>query len=214
MEDFYRSVDGGVQRLLELEAQNGSSDPVASMRLQQSLKQLQSALSPLPQIIRKEHWRLRANYETAPLAGMLKRSLERVENLVKERQLWSQVHNQANVIIGGDIAKFEMVIHEILLFACGRSQVGARIDIWCRQIDEQSLELSITDFGELDPAFLQEMHQGRNLDLLAPSTLDQPPGLHLAICQKLIQESGGELAIFKLEDARILSRLVLPIASG
>lgn len=213
IEDIYRVVGGSVQRLLEMDSQNGN-DPASNLRLQQSLKQLQSTISTLPQMIRKEQWRLRANYETAPLAGMLKRSLERVESLVKQRQLWSQVHNQANVIIGGDIAKFEMIINEILLFACGRSQVGARIDLWCRQIDEQFLELSITDFGDLDPGFLQEINQGRHLDLLAPSSLDQPPGLHLAICQKLIQEAGGELAVYKLEDARILSRLVLPIAAG
>jgi GAF domain-containing protein len=213
IEDVYRVVGGSVQNLLEMDMQNGN-DPASSMRFQQSLKQLQSTMSSLPQLICKEQWRLRASYETAPLAGMLKRSLERIESLIKQRQLWSQVHNQANVIIGGDIAKFEMIINEILLFACGRSQVGARIDLWCRQIDEQFLELSITDFGDLDPGFLQEINQGRHVDLLAPSSLDQPPGLHLAICQKLIQEAGGELTVYKLEDARILSRLVLPIAAG
>ncbi|MDX1978348.1 MAG: GAF domain-containing protein [Pseudanabaenaceae cyanobacterium bins.68] len=211
LEDLYRSVGGNVQKLLDLD---NSGDAASGMRLQQSLKQLQTAIASLPQLIRKEQWRLRANYETAPLAGMLKRSLERVESLIKQRQLWSQVHNQANVVIGGDIAKFEMIIHEILLFACGRSQVGARIDLWCRQIDEKFLELSITDFGDLDPNFLEEINQGRHLDLLAPSTLDQPPGLHLAICQKLIQEAGGDLTVYKLEDARILSRLVLPIAAS
>jgi hypothetical protein len=214
IEDVYRSVGNGVQRLLELESKNNGGDTINNMRLQQSLKQLQSSLSPLPQIIRKEQWRLRPNFETAPLAGMLKRSLERVDALIRQRQMWSQVHNQANVVVGGDIAKIEMIIHELLLFACGRSEVGGRIDLWCRQIDERSLELSITDYGEIEPALLDELREGRSVDVLAPSILDQPPGLHLSICQSLMQEAGGELSLYKLEDNRILSRLILPLSAN
>jgi len=214
IEDIYRSVGSGVQRLLELESRSDGNDAVGNLRLQHSLKQLQASLSPLPQIIRKEQWRLRPSYETAPLAGLLKRSLERVDAIIKQRQMWSQVHNQAAVVIAGDIAKIEMIIHELLLFACGRSEVGGRVDIWCRQIDERSLEVSITDNGEIDPVLLMEMHDGRSADILAPSVLDQPPGLHLAICQSLMQEAGGELSLYKLEDNRILSRLILPISAN
>jgi len=214
LEDIYRTVSSGVQRLLDADARANGNGGVNNVTLQASLKQLQGSLSPLPQIIRKEQWRLRPNYETAPLAGMLKRALERVDSLVKQRQLWSQVHNQANVVIGGDVAKMEMVLNELLLFACGRSDVGGRIDVWCRQIDEKLLELSITDYGVVDAALLQELHQGRVIDPLAPSVLDQPPGLHLAICQTLMQEAGSELALYQLEDNRILSRLILPLSSS
>jgi phosphoglycerate-specific signal transduction histidine kinase len=144
---------------------------------------------------------------------MLKRALERVDALIRQRQMWSQVHNQANVVVGGDIGKIEMIIHELLLFACGRSEVGGRIDLWCRQIDERSLELSITDYGEIEPALLTELREGRSIDILTPSVLDQPPGLHLSICQSLMHEAGGELSLYKLEDNRILSRLVLPLSA-
>ncbi|MEE3718168.1 GAF domain-containing protein [Tumidithrix elongata RA019] len=215
IEDVYRSVSGGVQRLLEVDSRsNGENDAVTNMRLQQSLKQLQASLSPLPQIIRKEQWRLRPNFETSPLAGMLKRALERVDPLIKQRQIWSQVHNQANVLVGGDIAKIEMIINELLLFACGRSEVNGRIDLWCRQIDERSLELSITDYGTVDATLLSELQEGRTIDPLMPSILDQPPGLHLSICQSLMHEAGGELSLYQLEDNRILSRIILPLSSG
>jgi GAF domain-containing protein len=213
IEDVYRSVGSGVQRLIEIESRGAEGGAGGGMRLQHSLKQLQASLSPLPQIIGKEQWRLRSNYETAPLAGLLKRSLERIDALVKQRQIWTQVHNQANVVIGGDIAKIEMILHELLLFACGRSEVGGRIDLWCRQIDDKLMELSITDYGEVDPNLLVALQEGRISDLLSPSILDQPPGLHLAICQSLMQEAGGELSLYKLEDDRILSRLILPISS-
>lgn len=212
IEDIYRSVGGSVQRLLEMDSKNG--DPIGNMRLQHSLKQLQASLSPLPPIIRKEQWQLRPVHETVPLAGLLKRSLERIDALVKQKQIWSQVHSQPNAVVGGDIAKIEMIVHELLLFACGRSAVGGRIDLWCRSIDERSLELSITDYGEIDITLLDELHEGRAIDLLAPSALDRPPGLHLSICQSLMQEAGGELAIYQLEDSRILSRLILPLVAG
>ncbi len=214
LEDIYRTVSSGVQRLLDAEARANGSGGLNNVTLQSSLKQLQGSLSPLPQIIRKEQWRLRPNYETAPLAGMLKRALERVDSLIKQRQIWSQVHNQANVVVGGDIAKMDMILNELLLFACGRSEVGGRIDLWCRQIDEKLLELSITDYGVVDGALLQELHQGRAIDPLSPSLLDQPPGLHLAICQSLMLEAGGELSLYQLEDNRILSRLILPLSSS
>ncbi|MEA5479835.1 GAF domain-containing protein [Pseudanabaena galeata UHCC 0370] len=214
LEDIYRTVSTGVQRLLDSDARANGTGGINNITLQSSLKQLQGSLSPLPQIIRKEQWRLRPNYETAPLAGMLKRALERVDSLVKQRQIWSQVHNQANVVVGGDIAKMEMILNELLLFACGRSEVGGRIDLWCRQIDEKLLELSITDYGVVDASLLQELHQGRAIDPLSPSLLDQPPGLHLAICQSLMIEAGGELSLYQLEDNRILSRLILPLSSS
>jgi GAF domain-containing protein len=214
LEDIYRTVSTGVQRLLDADSRANGAGGLSNVTMQSSLKQLQGSLSPLPQIIRKEQWRLRPNYETAPLAGMLKRAIERVDSLIKQRQIWSQVHNQANVVVGGDIAKMEMILNELLLFACGRSSVGGRIDIWCRQIDEKLLELSITDYGEVDASLLQELHQGRAIDPLSPSLLDQPPGLHLAICQNLMIEAGGELSLYQLEDNRILSRLILPLSSS
>jgi GAF domain-containing protein len=219
IEDIYRTVGGGVQRLLEVDGRAGDNDVMVNVRVQQSLKQLQASLSPLPQLVRKEQWRLRPNYETAPLAGILKRAKERVDTLLNQRELWFQVQDQkppilGNATVGGDIAKFEMIIHELLLYACGRSQVKGRIDIWCRQIDEKSVELAITDYGKVDPYLLQELQEGRSPDMLAPSLLDQPPGLHLAICQGIMQEAGGDLALYQLEDNRILTRLVLPLATA
>jgi GAF domain-containing protein len=219
IEDIYRTVGSGVQRLLELDSQAGSTNVLTNARMQQSLRQLQAALSPLPQIVRKEQWRLRPNYETAPLAGILKRAKERVDSILNQRELWFQVQDQKPPIlgtatVGGDIAKIEMIIHELLLYACGRSEVKGRVDVWCRQLDEKLIELAITDYGAVDPQLLKELQEGRSPDMLAPSILDQPPGLHLYICQGIMQEAGGDLALYQLEDNRILSRLVLPLASA
>ncbi len=211
LEELCRSLLPNLKRLQDL---GNPTDPLVSTRHQQLLRQLNDAIAPLSPLIQTEQWQLRTNARTLSLVSLLKRSLARVDGLMKQQQLWSQVHDETNLTISGDITKIELVLHELLLTACKRSNVGGRIDLWCRQIDSHWLELSITDSGNVEPRLLTELETGRSLDLLAPSTLDQPPGQHLYICQALMKQIGGELNLYKLEDSRILSRLVLPLAAS
>ncbi|MBW4519340.1 MAG: GAF domain-containing protein [Scytolyngbya sp. HA4215-MV1] len=211
LEEVYRAVGWNLRRLNELSSQ---TDPLSGTRYQQILRQLGDSMGSITQLLREEQWRLRTYYSTVPLVSLLKRSIDRVDSFLKQRQIWSQVHNDNNLTIGGDIVKIELVIYELLVAACHRIPSGGRLDLWCRQIDNRWLELSITDNGMVEPRLLSDMQNGRSVDLLAPSTLDQPPGLHLLICQSLMQQIGGEFNLYKLEDNRVLSRLVLPIATS
>jgi GAF domain-containing protein len=210
LEDLYRSLAPGLKRLGEL---TNPKDPLFTTRFQQILRQLNEALAPLPQVIQTERWHLHSQSQTISLITLLKRAMERADEQLKQHQIWSQVHDESNLTIGGDITKIEFVLYELILVACQRSNPGGRIDIWCRQIDSRWLELSITDNGRVVPQLLGELEAGRTVDLLAPSTLDQPPGLHLMICQSLMRQMGGECDFLRLEDGRILSRLVLPLVS-
>jgi GAF domain-containing protein len=211
LEEMYRSFATGLKRLGEL---NNPKDPLFMTRQQQIVRNMGEAIVSLPQLLEDELWRLQVHPQPIPLISLLKRALDRVDWVIKQRQLWSQVHNETNLTIGGDAVKIELVLHELLLTACQRSAPGSRIDLWCRQIDNRWFELSITDNGRIESRLLEELEAGRATDLLAPSTLDQPPGLHLIICQSTIQQMGGELNLYKLEDGRVLSRLVLPLATG
>jgi GAF domain-containing protein len=209
LEEVYRNLALSLKRLNEL---GNPKEPLFPTRQQQILRQLGEAIAPMPYLIQEEFWRLRNYTQTISLISLLRRSLERVDGLIKERHLWSQVHDETNLTIYGDVVKIELVLYELLLVACQRSEIGGRIDIWCRQIDNRWLELSVTDNGQVDPRLLQDLEASRNMDLLAPSLLDTPPGLHLLICQTLMKQIGGEFNLYKLEDERILSRLVLPLA--
>lgn len=211
LEEIYRTLRNGVRRLNELSHQK---DALSSMRYHQVLRQLGNTLSAMTPVLKHEQWKLQGDYETIPLASLLKRSLERVDALIKQRQIWTQVHNEGNASVGGDIAKIEFVLYELLLAACHRSPPNGRLDIWCRPLDTTWLELSVTDNGVIEPRLVEELNQGRVDDLLAPSTLDMPPGLHFAICQALMKQIGGEFSIYKLEDGRILSRLIIPLAAN
>lgn len=211
LEEIYRILGVGVRRLNELSHQK---DALSSMRYHQVLRHLGNTLTASTPLLKQEQWQFQDNYETVALASLMKRSLERLDGLIKQRQLWSQVHNQANLSIGGNIAKIEFIVHEILMAACLRSPLGGRLDIWCRQVDANWLEMSITDNGLIEPKLLEQMELGRAHDLLAPSLLDQPPGLHLAICQALMRRMGGEFSLDHLEDGRMLSRLIIPVAAG
>ncbi|BAU11221.1 hypothetical protein LEP3755_17140 [Leptolyngbya sp. NIES-3755] len=202
LEDMYRSVKFSASRLSEL-----SQDAKQA----QFLRQIDDAIEPVRQVIRDEQWQLTVRNETVQMIGLVRRALDRVDHLLKQRQLWSQVHHEVNPMIFGDITKIELVLYELLLIACQRANPGGRIDIWCRQIDSQWIEIAITDDGTIEPRLIEDLEAGRAVDLLAPSTLDKPPGLHLAICQALMQQMGSEFNLYKLDDGRIMSRLVLPI---
>jgi GAF domain-containing protein len=207
LEEAYRTVLAGLKRLDELGA---PKDTLYATRQQQIVRQMSDAITPLGQVLQEETWKVRTYPTAISLVTLLKRSLERVDFLIKQRQLWSQVHNENPLNIGGDIPKIELILYELLLNACQRCDTGGRIDIWCRQVDSRWLELSITDNGHVEPRLLNELESGRT-DWLAASILDHPPGLHLAICQSLIKQIGGSFNFYKVEDGRLVSSLVLPL---
>lgn len=207
-EEVYRVQAGCSHRLQELLGQPDADTVIQQQRL---VRQMQSVLAPIATVLKQETWQLQTLLESIPLATLLKRSLERVEPLTRQRQLWTQVHNQANLSLTIDIGKIELVLYELLLSACIRSRSGGRIDIWCNSLDQKWIELSITDDGVIDPRLLIDLNHRDHLDLLAPSTLNQLPGRHLKVCQAIIRQLGGQMEMFGLEDGRILSRLTLPV---
>ncbi|MGI2905110.1 GAF domain-containing protein [Tolypothrix sp. VBCCA 56010] len=207
---------------------------LAQMRCQQLLRQLDHTTASMTGLLKLEQWQLVFSCETMPIASLFKRSLERIDNLIKQQRLWVSVHGlgqsigiqeseqsglvqptgKTTIAIAGDIVKIELILHELLLGACHRSPSGGRIDIWCRRLDQRFLEVSITDNGIIDPQLLQELHPDTPKDLLAFSNLNQPPALHLLICQNLMHKLGGELQIYQLPDNRVVSRLLLPLTCG
>ncbi|GAX38488.1 sensor histidine kinase [Nodularia sp. NIES-3585] len=214
------------------------SNDLTRTRYQLLLQQLDQNTASITGLLKLEQWQLHKSGETMPISSLLKRSLERVETLFQQHKLWVGVHGlgqsgaeiesvtsssflpgiqtsnyPSSMAVTGDIVKIELVLHELLVFACQRSQQGGRIDIWCRRLDEQLLELSITDNGSIEAKLLEELHHNTPKDVLALSLLKQPPGLHLLICQNLMQELGGELYIYQLPDTRVVSRLLLQLAA-
>jgi signal transduction histidine kinase len=210
-EELHRQLSKFVPRLIELAEENPDSTNQTSQQLLRQVANLVDGLKPL---LTRESWQLHGEYETIPLISLLNRLNDRVNDLVQQQQIWLKVHNESNLIIGGDIQKIELILHELVASACLRSQPGSRIDIWCRQVDRNWLELSLTDDGKINPRLIEELQKGRSEDLLAASPLDDPPGLHFAICHALMQQMGGEFSLTRLEDNRILSRILLPIASS
>ena len=73
------------------------------------------------------------------------------------------------------------------------------------------MELAITDDGDVPRQLLKDLKHGRPEDILVPSLLDIPPGLHFSICKTLMEQVGGEFSLQKLEDGRVMSRVVLTV---
>lgn len=210
LEDCYRGLLRVGKELAEAEQADSHLTSDQQRRL---LSGIATLIADFDTVLTREEWCLEKTHQTMPLISLINRLMERVDPLLKARQLWSKVHNESSLILGGDMTKLEMIIYEVMATACNRSPVGGRIDIWCRSINPDWFELSITDDGQISPNLLKELNQGPSQDLLAPSTLDVAPGLHLSICQSLIRQLGGDITISVLEDGRTHSRFMLPRAN-
>ena len=211
LEELHRSIQIGIQRIIEA-AKPASQDALAATRSQQILRQIADAMAPVQSALLNEAWQMQYRQESVPLLGVLRRAIDRADVLLKQRQLWSQVHQESNPIIIGDINKLEMVLYEVISIAGQRSEVGKRIDIWCRQSDPRWVEVAITDDGTVEPRLIKELEAAQPLDPLAPSLLNQPPGLHLAVCKEVLRVMGAQLTLTQLDDGRIMTRLMLPAA--
>lgn len=235
LEEIQRAATQLISQLHDL---GTPSQEMTQTRSKQLLRQFEQTTVSITELLKLEQWQLHIKWETMPVASLLKRAIEKVDNLRKQHKLWISVHglgqadadqdstrtsadlssiqslaNQSAMAIAGDIAKIELVLHELLVAACHRSPSGGRIDIWCRRIDERTLDISITDNGLIEAQLLSELNPDTPKDMLAVSTLDQPPGLHLIICQNMMQQLKGELHLYQLADHRVVSRLLLPLAT-
>ncbi|MGB3137514.1 MAG: GAF domain-containing sensor histidine kinase, partial [Nodosilinea sp.] len=209
LEDLYRMLGKLTQDLAHLQAK----DTAIAGELQMLHDQTAAVVENAEEVLVGERWQLHRQHQTMPLISLLNRLIDRVNPILEARQLWSKVHNESNVVLGGDMLKLELILYEVLEAACKRSPVGGRIDIWCRVLNLDWVELSVTDDGQCPPRLLEELGQNQPPDVLAPSALDSPPGLHLAICKMLIDQLGGEISFSTLDDGRTHSRVLLPLAA-
>ncbi|MBU7587221.1 MAG: GAF domain-containing protein [Nostoc sp. TH1S01] len=234
LEEIQRTA---TQLLTQIEDLGIPTNELTQTRYKLLLRQLDHNTAAMTALVKLEQWELHQSSEIMPIATLLKRSLERVENLLKQRKIWAGVHGlgqsatdadssntgiflkglqpssyPSSLALAGDIVKFELVLYELLVVACNRSQNGGRIDIWCRRLEERLLEISITDHGIIEPHLLAALQNHTPKDVLATFYLNQPPALHLLICQQLMQKLGGTLDFYQLPDHRVVSRLVLPLA--
>jgi transcriptional regulator with GAF, ATPase, and Fis domain len=226
LEEFRQIITTSLKWIVDQEtltAHQGISPELArslsQRRYQEALQQLRNLQETITTLNQAEAWQIQPQQDTLLLATLIKRSLERVDGLLQERRLWSQVHNLpegspntlGNLQIRGDTRKIELVLRDLIAAACQRVAIKGRIDIWPRLLDTNWLELSITDNGKMDASLIEDLTAGRASDLLLPSPLDQPPGLNLQICRFFVHQVKGDLTFYQLEDGRVLTRLVLPV---
>lgn len=199
----FRQVERHCQTIRTAQKHLQASGDSASL-----LADSQTALDTIEKFMQSAQLQLPMNEPSLPVATLLRRAVSRTEVLANQRQLWLQVHNLASKSAPTEVSpKIEMVLYELLLAACYRSQAGQRIDIWCRLASPEWLELSITDQGIMNPQLLAELRS----DMTRPFTLKTPPGQYIKACQTLLKKLGGTLELEQLEDGRILSRLLLPL---
>ncbi|MEL6816934.1 MAG: histidine kinase, partial [Cyanobacteria bacterium J06598_3] len=126
-------LNRGLKECLPQLALDGRS---ANPRQQMLLQKMDSLTDRLTHVSLHERWSMDIRAQNTPLIGLLKRATARANPLIQEKQLWSKVHCESNLMVAGDVNKIEFVLYELVAEACARSPVGDRVDIWCRPIDE------------------------------------------------------------------------------
>lgn len=208
---------GELHRQLKLVSQR-LSDPVTqgngltAQRQLQVVREVDTLAAGLQSVVEQEAWQLDDSHQTTPLAGLIKRLMERVTPLIEAKQLWAKVHDSSNVLVSGNLDKIEFVLCEIAAAACRRSPEQGHLDIWCQPLDRHWIELLMTDDGAVPESLLKALQNDSIEDPLSFSPLDCSPGVHLAICQILMAQMGGGFSLQALEDGRTASRILLAIA--
>lgn len=226
LEELYRTVGSGVKQLGELSQSPGASreqkDTLTTLRYQQLLRQIGNALASTNLLLKQEQWRLHMAQDIIPLASLLRRSLERIDPLLKQSEILVEVHREdypslpsGQVLsVRGDSLKLELVLYELLATACHRCLPGGKLEVRCKPVNEKFLELCLVDNGVTEFQLISELNRGSTPDLLTPSMLDKPPGQHLVICQRVMRQMGGDVYLDQLENGLVVSRLVLPLGSA
>lgn len=219
---LHQSITQNVSGLQELDpktpqltSQISDTRPLQQTRRQQLLHQLEQTLTVLTSVLEDEQWQLKVHRSSVPLTNLLKRSLQYVEPLYKQRQIIVRVHNAGNLSVYGDRLKLECILFEVLATSCRHAPPGSRINLWCCPIAPDSsatprttssvhlLELLVTESGFLDDSFNASTY----------SHAESPPNRNLKICQKALRAWGGNLQFYQLEGDRYSIRLLLPLAN-
>ena len=109
--EMQRQMSDALQRFTAFAfEQNFATNP----RHQQVTRQLQRVLENLTHIQTEESWELISTYAKVPLVTLLNRLMGRVNTHVQTKQLWTKVHCESNLSLGGDMQKIEFVLLELL----------------------------------------------------------------------------------------------------
>jgi GAF domain-containing protein len=156
-----------------------------------------------------------ATLQTQPvsLSGLLRRASARMNDLISQNKVWFRVHQSGleKAQILGDGERLELIVAELLRFACQRSPQEGRVDIWCQLVQDGVVEVAITDYGPILMSLLELLRPDQP-DPLGNGVLNYSPARELFLCRFQVQQMGGDVFYEKLPDNRFSSRLWLPLA--
>jgi K+-sensing histidine kinase KdpD len=184
---------------------------LTNLRYQQLLRQISQTLASTSSLLKREQWQLHNRQDLVVVSSLLRRMSERLQPLMIHRQLLLEIQQQRNLTLIADSVKLELVLYELLLIACYRSPSKGVIKITVQPLDEQKLELVISDRGIVNPQLIRDLEAGTSADVLKPSSLDRPPGQHLMIVARIIEQMGGQFQLQQVDSGEMSSRLILPV---
>jgi len=161
------------------------------------------AIAAIKPLVNEEQWQAVNRLTTIPVGGLIKRSLRRIDLLLKEKEIVSEFYNPLALSTYGDQLKLECILFELLLEAVKNTEKGGALDLWCRQHrrGEEVLELWVSNQGLM------------NVENIANSLTERSPNRIMKVCSYLLRTFGGDLKLFNLDRGGFLSRMSMPLAS-
>ncbi|MGL5082907.1 MAG: GAF domain-containing protein [Microcoleaceae cyanobacterium] len=225
IKNLHCTLEKRLEDLQELEqllfcATDPHQQQIAQLRYQQLLRQINQTLSSTSNLLEREQWQLHNSQDVIHTDKLLRQIRNRLQPLVKARQVLLQIHQKNRLDMIGDRFKLELVVYELLKLACERSQPTEIVRVDVVALNNQQFELKITHPGTvrlpstlastlpLTPV-LQDQH------FTAPSETEGISAQNLLrLCQGLIHWTGGQLHLQQLETGQFMSRLILPLLPG
>jgi len=149
--------------------------------------------------------------ETIPLIDVVKKSTEGLSNLAYQKNQEIQLQVPENLIVKVDKVMLESTLRNLLNNAVKFSFQGGKISISAKVIQDNFIEISITDTGiGMSEELLGKLFQ-INEPVGRKGTEEEPSaGLGLIICKDFVEKHGGKIQAESIEGKGSTFRFTLP----
>jgi signal transduction histidine kinase len=207
------SIKGYVENMLD-----GLAGPLTEKqhlylsRVKQNADRLTRRLNELLDLSTIEAGKQQLHVQRLPVTALIKDVLDEFHPMLQSKSLELDVCSGGALDVMADEMKLQQVVGNLLQNAIKFTQPGGRITVGCQAVDEDRVEISVTDNGPGIPAdelpdIFSKFYRGKSV-----ATDIAGAGLGLAIAKGLIELHGGTITVDSTVGKGTTMSITLPSA--
>ena len=208
------SIKGYVENMLDgLTGALTEKQQLYLCRVKQNADRLTHRLNELLDLSTIEGGKQQLHVQRLPVIVLIKDVLDEFYPMLQSKSLELDVcHGGGDLDVIADEMKLQQIVGNLLQNAIKFTQPGGRITVGCRAVDEDRVEISVTDNGPGIPAdelpdIFSKFYRGKSV-----ATDVAGAGLGLAIAKGLIELHGGTIAVNSTVGKGTTMSITLPSA--